>query len=278
MVIASHWPVPDDYDATERLISGLFAAPPGTGTAGALRAAQRALMDDPDTSHPYYWSGFAVVGDGAAPVVRDAARRAVRIALNLIENCSFVSRLNGHSRRAERGLLKKKRIIAALLAGRRSGAGRALMRRTAPAPPGKHEPIVSDSQFEEALPPLDPELNRPLEPIDPNAPPFPPVPGPVEDAPLGDPALTEPLPPLSEFDVQPVPGGRRGRGRKRRAGAGPLRARRHRHGRNRPHRPLPRSFRARGCGRRGGQRRDDRASRRGGRGARRPPAPLRRLL
>ncbi len=26
MVIASHWPVPDDYDATERLISGLFAA------------------------------------------------------------------------------------------------------------------------------------------------------------------------------------------------------------------------------------------------------------
>jgi CHAT domain-containing protein len=70
MVIASHWPVPDDYDATERLISGLFAAPPGTGTAGALRLAQLALMDEADTSHPYYWSGFAVVGDGAAPVVR----------------------------------------------------------------------------------------------------------------------------------------------------------------------------------------------------------------
>jgi len=30
------------------------------------------------------------------------------------------------------------------------------------------------------------------------------VPGPVEDTPLGDPALTEPLPPLSGFDVQPV--------------------------------------------------------------------------
>ena len=73
MVIASHWPVPDDYDATERLISGLFKAPPGTGTAGALRVAQRALMDDRDTSHPYYWSGFAVVGDGAVPAVREAA-------------------------------------------------------------------------------------------------------------------------------------------------------------------------------------------------------------
>ena len=69
--------MPDDYDATERLISGLFRAPPGTGTAGALRHAQRALMDERDTSHPYYWSGFAVVGDGSAPVIRpDAVRTA----------------------------------------------------------------------------------------------------------------------------------------------------------------------------------------------------------
>src|SRR6185295_18370739 len=75
MVIASHWPVPDDYNATERLISGLFTAPSGTSTAGALRRAQRALMDDADTSHPYYWSGFAIVGDGAAPVIRPAAAR-----------------------------------------------------------------------------------------------------------------------------------------------------------------------------------------------------------
>jgi CHAT domain-containing protein len=73
MVIASHWPVPDDYNATERLISGLFQAPPGTGTATALRMAQRALMDERDTSHPYYWSGFAVVGDGTAPVIRGPA-------------------------------------------------------------------------------------------------------------------------------------------------------------------------------------------------------------
>jgi len=73
MVVASHWPVPDDFNATERLISGLFRAAPGVGTAGALRAAQHALMDERDTSHPYYWSGFAVVGDGAAPVTRAAA-------------------------------------------------------------------------------------------------------------------------------------------------------------------------------------------------------------
>ena len=72
IVVASHWPVPDDFNATERLISGLFRAPPGTATAGALRQAQQALMDERDTSHPYYWSGFAVVGDGSAPVIHRA--------------------------------------------------------------------------------------------------------------------------------------------------------------------------------------------------------------
>ena len=75
IVLASHWPVPDDFNATQRLITGLFRAPPGAATAGALRGAQRALMDERDTSHPYYWSGFAVVGDGSAPVVRQEPAR-----------------------------------------------------------------------------------------------------------------------------------------------------------------------------------------------------------
>jgi len=79
LVVASHWPVPDDYDATERLVPGLFTAPPGTATAAALGAAQRQLMDRPETSHPYYWSAFAVVGDGKTPVIRaDRLRSASR--------------------------------------------------------------------------------------------------------------------------------------------------------------------------------------------------------
>ncbi len=68
-VLASHWPVPDDFDATGRLIGGLFAAN-GTATASALQSSQRALMDDAQTSHPFYWSAFAVVGDGAARLTR----------------------------------------------------------------------------------------------------------------------------------------------------------------------------------------------------------------
>lgn len=69
-VVASHWPVPDEYDATNRLISGLFSAGELVPTTEALRRAQLGLMDDAATSHPFYWSAFAVVGDGAIPVRR----------------------------------------------------------------------------------------------------------------------------------------------------------------------------------------------------------------
>jgi CHAT domain-containing protein len=70
LVVASHWPVPDDFNATQRLVTGLFSAPPGTPTVTALRLSQRQLMDDVNTSHPFYWSAFAVVGDGEIPVIR----------------------------------------------------------------------------------------------------------------------------------------------------------------------------------------------------------------
>lgn len=81
------------------------------------------------------------------------------------------------------------------------------------APIAPDAPIVPDSQFNAALPPIDPDLNAPLPPIDqslPTAtptPPAPPVPAPVTDAQQAppDPALTEPLPALSQFDVTPPP-------------------------------------------------------------------------
>lgn len=69
-VVASHWPVPDDFDATNRLISAFFDAGEGVTTTESLRLAQLGLMDDAATSHPFYWSAFAVVGDGTVPVRR----------------------------------------------------------------------------------------------------------------------------------------------------------------------------------------------------------------
>jgi translocation and assembly module TamA len=87
--------------------------------------------------------------------------------------------------------------------------------QTQPAPPNDPQtPIIPDQEFESQLPPLDPELNTPLEPIesfdlpavDPAAPP---VPGPPGQPPAGtvtpDPALAEPLPPIATFDVTTPP-------------------------------------------------------------------------
>ena len=75
-VLASHWPAPDDFNATARLITGLFSAGPGVSTGEALLGAEQKLMADPQTSHPYYWSGFAVVGDATRPLVRGTAAQA----------------------------------------------------------------------------------------------------------------------------------------------------------------------------------------------------------
>ncbi len=63
-VVASHWPVPDDYDATQRLVQGLLSSGEGVGISRSLGNAQRELMDDHRTSHPFYWAAFIVVGDG----------------------------------------------------------------------------------------------------------------------------------------------------------------------------------------------------------------------
>jgi len=75
-VLASHWPAPDEFRATERLINGLFSDGRGHSITEALRRSQLELMDDPITSHPFYWSGFALIGDGARPFLPSAASSA----------------------------------------------------------------------------------------------------------------------------------------------------------------------------------------------------------
>ena len=72
-VIASHWPVPDDFNATKRLIGGVIGATPGEPLAEALAQAQIKLMDDANTSHPFYWAAFIILGDGAKPLVAGGA-------------------------------------------------------------------------------------------------------------------------------------------------------------------------------------------------------------
>lgn len=72
-VLASHWPAPDEFQATERLINGLFRDGEGRSIAAALRQSQLDLMNDPITSHPFYWAGFALIGDGGRPFLPRSA-------------------------------------------------------------------------------------------------------------------------------------------------------------------------------------------------------------
>jgi hypothetical protein len=77
--------VPDDFNATKRLIGGVIGATPGEPLAGALAQAQVKLMDDVNTSHPFYWAAFIILGDGAKPLVGGAANTsapAAKVAVN----------------------------------------------------------------------------------------------------------------------------------------------------------------------------------------------------
>jgi translocation and assembly module TamA len=84
--------------------------------------------------------------------------------------------------------------------------------QTPPAETDPNAPVISDAEFQRQLPPLDPELDRPLEPIEdfdvadtPAQPGAQPATQPGEaipDAPIEDPELTRPLTPISEFDVR----------------------------------------------------------------------------
>ena len=99
-------------------------------------------------------------------------------------------------------------LLTGIAAGALAFASTARAQETAKPNPDPSAPIITDQEFESQLPALDPELSRPLEPIDsfegPPAGPEQPL-EPVAATPLPDPALTEPLPPLATFDVTTPP-------------------------------------------------------------------------
>ena len=76
-VLASHWPAPDDFRATERLMSEMFRRGEIETLGRALRGSQQVLMDSAETSHPYYWAGFAIIGDAARPLLAGGRSRDI---------------------------------------------------------------------------------------------------------------------------------------------------------------------------------------------------------
>ncbi len=77
-VMASHWPAPDDFNATERLMTEMFRLGESQMIGNALGQSREVLMNDAQTSHPYYWAGFAVIGDAARPLLSDTGRAGLQ--------------------------------------------------------------------------------------------------------------------------------------------------------------------------------------------------------
>jgi tetratricopeptide (TPR) repeat protein len=68
-LLASLWPVSDA--ATEKLMTTLYAdLAKGEQVQDAMRDAQRAVMADPETSHPFYWAPFNLIGNWRLKVAK----------------------------------------------------------------------------------------------------------------------------------------------------------------------------------------------------------------
>ncbi|MBL8773505.1 MAG: CHAT domain-containing protein [Phenylobacterium sp.] len=72
-LIVSHWSV--DSVATVRLMTGMFSAG-APSSAEALTQSQRALQQNDQFSHPYFWAPFTIVGDGSKALPSGSTRTA----------------------------------------------------------------------------------------------------------------------------------------------------------------------------------------------------------
>jgi hypothetical protein len=83
VVVSSLWPVDDR--ATQRIMHVFYRhLAAGEPVATALRLAQLEVGRSAETSHPFLWAGFTVVGDGAATIGIDKKPRSVILWLALI--------------------------------------------------------------------------------------------------------------------------------------------------------------------------------------------------
>ncbi len=70
VVVSSLWPVDDR--ATQRIMHVFYRRlAAGEPVATALRLAQLEVSRSAETSHPFLWAGFTVVGDGSATIAID---------------------------------------------------------------------------------------------------------------------------------------------------------------------------------------------------------------
>ena len=66
IVLATQWPIDASSSALQTDILLKTAAEPGHTVSEALGEAQRSLYTQAETAHPFFWSGFDLIGDGGA--------------------------------------------------------------------------------------------------------------------------------------------------------------------------------------------------------------------
>jgi CHAT domain-containing protein len=77
-VLASHWEIASA--STKTLMTDMFArAHGGEGLAEALRQSQLDMIARPQTSHPFYWGAFTLIGDGG-PLRANSAQQSAEAA------------------------------------------------------------------------------------------------------------------------------------------------------------------------------------------------------
>jgi CHAT domain-containing protein len=72
-VLATEWKIDASASALQTDVLLRTAARDGKTVAEALNAAQASLYDQAETAHPFYWSGFVLIGDGGATLVGPGA-------------------------------------------------------------------------------------------------------------------------------------------------------------------------------------------------------------
>ena len=61
--LVSQWKV-DSESTTQLMLAFYGQLVRGGGPASALQSASRAMLRSPQFAHPYYWAGFALLGQG----------------------------------------------------------------------------------------------------------------------------------------------------------------------------------------------------------------------
>jgi len=75
-VLATHWKIDAATSSLQTQALLTQAVRTGAPVSTALADAQRTMFDNPETAHPFYWSGFVLIGDGGARLSGGSAATA----------------------------------------------------------------------------------------------------------------------------------------------------------------------------------------------------------